>query len=188
MRAAHASALFPAAFAACALLAGCGVLKPLEVAEPEPEQTTPAAVTPGEAAEPAAPVSVPVAPSTVTRPASGAENLLTYFTQLRKLSGPDLAREHDSARQAFSTGRSEFSRVRLAMVVTLPNTPFYDETRALELLDPVWKNSESQLSGLAALLVSQIQERKRLDANAQALQQKLNALKSLERSLIERKR
>ena len=132
--------------------------------------------------------TAPVAPSVATRQISGAENLLTYFNQIRRLSGPDLAREHDSARQAFSTGRSEFSRVRLAMVVTLPNTPFYDETRALELLDPIWKNSESQLSGLAALLVSQIQERKRLDANAQALQQKLNALKSLERSLIERKR
>jgi hypothetical protein len=176
------SVLFPAAFAACSLLAGCGVLQPVEVAEKEPE-TPPAAEEPSEPVERA-----PVTPSASIRQISGAENLLTYFTQLRKLSGPDLAREHDSARQAFGTGRSEFSRVRLAMVVTLPNTPFYDETRALELLDPVWKNSESQLSGLAALLVSQIQERKRLDANAQALQQKLNALKSLERSLIERKR
>ena len=176
--------LFPATIVACALLAGCGVLKPVEVTETEAEQQAPpAAVTPDPVQ-----ASPPVAPSVAVRQISGAENLLTYFNQIRKLSGSDLAREHDSARQAFSTGRSEFSRVRLAMVVTLPNTPFYDETRALELLEPVWKNSESQLSGLAALLVSQIQERKRLDANAQALQQKLNALKSLERSLIERKR
>ena len=176
--------LFPAAFAACAALAGCGILKPVE-AEPDPEQMPPAAVTP---AEPVVQPSGSVAPGVAARQASGAENLLSYFAQIRKLSGPDLAREHDSARNAFSNGRSEFSRMRLAMVVTLPNTPFYDETRALELLEPVWKNSESQLSGLAALLVSQIQERKRLDASAQALQQKLNALKSLERSLIERKR
>jgi hypothetical protein len=171
------------AFAACALLAGCSILKPLEVAEPE-RQTPPAAVEP---AEPEQADAAPV-PGAKGRQASGADNLLAYFTQIRKLSGPDLAREHESARQAFNTGRSEFNRVRLAMVVTLPNTPFFDESRGLELLEPVWKNSESQLSALATLLASQIQERKRLDANAQALQQKLNALKSLERSLIERKR
>jgi len=70
----------------------------------------------------------------------------------------------------------------------VPNTAFYDEPRALDLLDPVARNGDPRLSGLAALLVSQIQERRRLDATAQALQQKLDALKSLERSLIERKR
>ncbi len=101
---------------------------------------------------------------------------------------PELAREHDAARQAYGRARSDYNRVRLAMVVALPNTSFYDEPRALDLLDPIAKNAESRLSGLASLLVSQIQERRRLDANAQALQQKLDALKSLERSLIERKR
>jgi len=165
------------------MVAGCAVFKPAaEVPEAEPEQTPPAATTPAEPV-PAEARALPGA----ARP-SGADNLLAYYTQIRKLSGPDLAREHDFARQALGNGRSDFNRVRLAMVVTLPNTPFYDETRGLELLEPVWKNPESQLSGLATLLASQIQERKRLDANAQALQQKLNALKSLERSLIERKR
>jgi len=183
MRGAQPSMLLPAAFAACATLAGCAVFKPAEAPETAPEQETPpAAMTPAEPKQ----VEERVAPS-ATR-SSGADNLLAYYTQIRKLSGPDLAREHDFARQAFTSGRSDFNRVRLAMVVTLPNTPFYDETRGLELLEPVWKNPESQLSGLATLLASQIQERKRLDANAQALQQKLNALKSLERSLIERKR
>jgi hypothetical protein len=74
------------------------------------------------------------------------------------------------------------------MVMALPNTPFADEPRALDLLEPVARNTEGRLSSLAVMLVSQIQERRRLDANAQALQQKLDALKSLERSLIDRKR
>jgi hypothetical protein len=181
--------LLPAAFAACATLASCAIFKPGEAPETAPEQeTAPAAVKEsGSGASALASVTAP--PSAVARQSTGADNLLAYFSQIRKLAGPDLVREHDSARQAFSSnGRSEFNRVRLAMVVTLPNTPFYDDNRALELLEPIWKNSESQLSGLATLLVSQIQERKRLDANAQVLQQKLNALKSLERSLIERKR
>jgi hypothetical protein len=74
------------------------------------------------------------------------------------------------------------------MVVAMPNTPFNDDARALDLLDPIARNAEGRLSGLAYLLASQIQERRRADATAQGLQQKLDALKSLERSLIERKR
>jgi hypothetical protein len=166
------SGLWTAALTGCMLLTGCETMQSTEVAEREPDVV----------------VSSTQRPTKPARQVSDAENLLSYFAQLRKLSGSELVREHDSARQAFSSGRSEFNRVRLAMVVTLPNTPFYDEYRALDLLEPLARNSDSQLSGLAALLLSQIQERKRLDANTQALQQKLDALKSLERSLIERKR
>jgi hypothetical protein len=175
LREVQSSVLFPATLSACALLAACGT-------------TQPAVAPPGVAAtEPEVAPPVPW-PSAATRQSSDAENLLSYFSHLRKLSGPELAREHDSARQAFSTGRSEYNRVRLAMVVALPNTPFSDESRALDLLEPLAKSHDPQLSGLAYLLASQIQERKRLDSNMQALQQKLYALKSLERSLIERKR
>jgi hypothetical protein len=84
--------------------------------------------------------------------------------------------------------KSDYNRVRLAMVVSQPNTSFHDEPRAIELLEPVARSPGGQLSGLAVLLVSQIQERRRLDASAHALQQKLDALKSLERKLLERKR
>ena len=155
-----------AVFALCSLLAGCTTAPSMQVGEPEP---------PAQTSEP-------------RRAPSDAETLLSYFAQLRKVSPPELAREHESARQAYGGTRSDYNRVRLAMVVSLPNTPFYDEPRALDLLEPLSKTSGAQLSGLAFLLVSQIQERRRLDANAHALQQKLDALKSLERSLLERKR
>ncbi len=145
------------------LLAGCGVLRGLESTEPAPWV---------QAGSP--------------RPASDTESLLLYFSHLKKLSGTELGREHDAARQAYSRTRSDFNRVRFAMVLSLPNTAFNDEGRALELLDPVIKSHNGQLHGLAFLLASAIQERRRLDANAQGLQQKLDALKSLDRSLIER--
>ena len=74
------------------------------------------------------------------------------------------------------------------MVLALPGTANGDEGRALELLEPVAKNPNGRLGGLAYLLISHLQERKRLDAAAQGLQQKLDALRSLERSLIERRR
>jgi hypothetical protein len=162
--------LIAAAIAACALLAGCGNMQSVEVAEPVP---------------PKAPAPRPSRPP---RQVSDAETLISYFAQLRKLPGPELAREHDAARQAYGLAPSDYNRMRLAMTITLPNSPFFDEPHALDLLEPLARNAEAQLSGLAFLLVSQIQERRRLDANAQALQQKLDALKSLERSLIERKR
>jgi hypothetical protein len=150
---------------AAAMIAGCGTMKG------------------GESQEPAPWVQAGNPP-----PASETENLLLYYQHVRKLSAVDLGREHDVARQAFNHSRTDFSRVRLAIVLSLPNTALYDDGRALELLEPVAKNATGPLNGLAYLLTAQIQERKRLDANAQGLQQKLDALRSLERSMIERKR
>lgn len=149
----------------CAALAGCGALRGLETQEPAPWV---------QAGSP--------------QPASDVESLLLYFQHIKKLPVPELGKEHDAARQAYSRTRTDFNRVRFAMLLALPNTAYSDESRALELLDPVAKNQKGQFSGLALLLASHLQERKRIDANAQGLQQKLDALKSLERSMIERKR
>jgi hypothetical protein len=124
----------------------------------------------------------------IARPVSDTDTLMGYYQGLKSLSAPDLAREHETARQALARARTDYNRVRYAMVLALPNAAFTDETRALETLEPVVKNTGGSLQPLAALLSSQLQERKRLDANAQALQQKLDALRSLERRMIERKR
>ena len=149
--------------AACALVAACGVIRGLEPLEPAPW------VQSGDSS-----------------PMSDAESLLLYFSHLRRLPGPDLGREHDVARLAHHRVRSDFNRIRLAMVLSLPNTAFFDDGRALELLEPAVRNQGGQLNGLALMLSSYLQEQRRLNANAQGLQQKLDALKSLERSLIER--
>lgn len=145
--------------AAAALAGGC-------VSQPEPVKPAPA----------------------VIRPISETENLLGYFQGLRGMSAAELGREHDVARSAYARVRSDFNRVRYAMVLTLPNTPFHDDARALEMLEPVAKNPGAPLQSLAHLLGAHLQERKRLDASAQALQQKLDALRALERNMIERKR
>ncbi|MBM3357538.1 MAG: hypothetical protein FJY54_07405 [Betaproteobacteria bacterium] len=159
-----------AAVAGCALLAGCGLFPPLGTVEPAP-------------AVQLAPTVAPVEPP---RPAAELENLLTYFLQLKRLVGPELGREHDAARLAYSRARSDYNRVRFAMVLALPNTAFNDEGRALEVLEPVAKNQASSLHGLAQLLSAHLQEQRRLAANVQGLQQKLDALRTLERTLIER--
>jgi len=118
---------------------------------------------------------------------ASSDSLLRYYQHLRRLSAAGVGREHDIARTAYGRTRSDYNRVRLAMVLALPGTAVNDDGRALELLEPVVKNHKAELQGIAYLLSSQVQERRRLDANAQALQQKLDALKSLERDMIERK-
>lgn len=146
-----------------ALLAGCALLR--------------------ETQEPA-----PWVQSGMLQPASNADSLLLYFQHIRNLSSAELGKEYETARQAYAQSRSDFNRVRFAMVLALPGSANGDEGRALELLEPVSKNPNSRLSGLANLLISHLQERKRLDLTAQGLQQKLDALRSLERSLIERRK
>ena len=135
----------------------------------------------------APPGSVKPAP-VVARPVSESENLLGYYHNLRGLQAADLGKEYELARQAYARGRTDYNRVRYAMVLAMPGSTFQDDARALEMLELVAKNPNGQLQPLASLLASHLQERRKLDANAQALQQKLDALRSLERSIIERKR
>jgi len=148
-----------------AALAGCGIVKLAEPLEPAPWVQAGA-----------------------PQPASDAESLLLYFQYLRKLSGPEAGREHEAARQAYARVRTDFNRVRLAMVLSLPGMAFTDEARALGLLDTVARHHGTRLQGLAVVLGAHLQEQQRLAASAQGLQEKLEALRSLERSMIERTR
>lgn len=154
-------------------LAGCALLR-----GPEAEATP----APTEAEGTPAPSEV----EGIREPGAELERLLNYFQRVRKVPGPELGREHDSARVAFARSRSDFDRLRLAMTLSLPNTAFNDDGRALELLDPVVKNQNAPLHGLASLISIFVQEQRRLGQSVQGMQQKLDALKSMERSLIER--
>jgi hypothetical protein len=74
------------------------------------------------------------------------------------------------------------------MMLSLPGAAFADDARAAGLLETVAKHQGGRLQGLAVVLGAHLQEQQRLAASAQDLQQKLDALKSLERSMIERSR
>ncbi len=155
-----------AGWAGClALLAGCAAPQEVETQQPAP--------APAAQAE---------------RPISDVDSLLLYYRHIGKLEESQLSREHEISRRAYARERSDFNRVRLAMLLGLPNTALSDDARALELLAPVAKKEGGEFSALAALLAAQLQERQRLNALARDLQQKLDALKSLERSMMERKR
>jgi hypothetical protein len=151
------------------LAAGCGT----------PPMNAPAVNEP--AVEPAVEpeVKAPVRP-----PMSDSETLLAYFDSVRKLAGADYAKEVDLVRKLYTRVRTDVIRMRLAILLSVPAAGPGDEARAMELLDPLVKSADAGLRALATLLSSQIQEQRR----AQGLQQKLDALMSLDKSMIERGR
>lgn len=111
---------------------------------------------------------------------------LVYYMQMRQLSGADLVREQDAARRELSRVRSDVNRVRYALLLTLPGNQNGEEVRALELLEPVTRSSDSELRGLALLMTAFLQEQRRIETGAQGLQQKLDALLKLERNMTGR--
>lgn len=177
-------------------LGGCA-LEP--VTEPQPEPVvSPAPVDDLEPLPPAEPPIKVEAPP-VVKP-NEVETLVADFQRFRRMPAAELAREQETARQAFSQNRNDVARVRLAMSIAVPGSAPGDDLRALELLDPVVKNQASPLSSLAFMVTTYLQDQRRatsqlqstqqnvhnLQQNLQALQQKLDALMTLERSLTER--
>lgn len=135
------------------------------------------------AAPTAGPGNVTVAPPVVEDRIDDVTKVLTYYAQVRQLSGPDLAREHESAKRALTRSRSDANRLRYALLLTLPGAPATEEPRVQELLEPVTRNGDSALRGLALLMMASLQEQRRLETSAQGLQQKLDALLTLERNM-----
>lgn len=131
----------------------------------------------------------PAGPGSVTAPvveesrSDDAAKALAYYAQVRQLSGPELAREHEAARRALAKSRSDVNRVRYALLLMLPGAPTTEEPRAPELLEPVTRSGDSALRGLAILMTAFLQEQRRLETSAQGLQQKLDALLTLERNM-----
>jgi hypothetical protein len=107
------------------------------------------------------------------------------------------------AQQAFLSGTAA-DRLRLAtLLATLP-APLRDDARAAELLQPLADATTAGVGRFAALLASQIGERQRLmremersarerersdkerDKREEALRQQLDALRAIERGILER--
>ncbi len=149
------------------LAAGCGTPPVNEPAISEP------------VVEPEPEVKAPVRPAM-----SDSEALLAYFDHVRKLPAAEYAKEADLVRKLYAKVRTDVVRMRLAILLSAPAAGPGDEARAVELLDPLVKSTDAGLRALATLLSAQIQEQRR----AQGLQQKLDALMSLDKSMIERKR
>jgi hypothetical protein len=132
-----------------------------------------------------------------------AEILLQYAVYLRRLSSGEIIREQEVLRQNMVKSKTELNRAQLAMIYALPGLPLHDDGKALAILEPLSKEAVSPaVRNFSLLLQSFVVDNKRLDEGAQVLnsklkdeqkqsaelQQKLEALKSIEKSLSERDR
>lgn len=122
-----------------------------------------------------------------SRPVAGeVQEALAYHAQLRRTAARELQQEQELARRIFLKSADDRSRMRFALATTMPGATTADVTRALDALDPLTRNADAPLHGLALLLSAQLQEQRRSEMQAQALQHKLDALLELERSMTGR--
>ena len=142
--------------------------------------------------EPLPPVAPPAPePPKVNEEAEEALSVLADLQKLVVASPDEQKREIAAATQALARQRSDSARLRLAMLQSLP-AGGADEARAIATLDPVLKQGNGPTRMVATVLVAQFTERQRAireeKKRAEDLQQKLDALKALERSLLGRER
>ena len=159
--------------------------------EPVPEQIAQApAQTPAPAPATATPQEVPTAPP-VNEDEQQALALLADLQRYATAPADELRRELASVNQASNPRvRTDVNRIRLAVLLTLPNAGPPDDGRALALLESVAGKAggASPLKQLALVLYAQIAERVRNvgeERKRTALaQEKLDQLRAVERSLL----
>jgi hypothetical protein len=134
-------------------------------------------------------------PGVVGDPASREEResrqvveLIGYGHRVAALQAEDQQRELNASSQNFSKDRGAYGRVRLALVLSLPNTAFCDEPKAAGLLEPLVSKDAAAgpMQQFAGLLYTQLSERVREQRRATQLKEQLDALKDVERKIIER--
>jgi hypothetical protein len=91
----------------------------------------------------------------------------------------------------LSKDRGAYGRVRLALLLALPGTAFNDDARAASLLESLAGAGASEsppgpMQQFAGLLHAQIGERLREQRRTAQLKEQLEALKAVERNIIQR--
>lgn len=181
-------------FLCCVLLSACANLVP--------EAGTPASV---------GPISPPVAatPAIQCVPLPGRDSdVLAWLTSYRiwlKASADEQRKEYQAAQSAFAKEPGESSRLRLALMLSLPATPWHDEGRLIGLLETsanLSKATDSPTGKLSFLLYRQALERQTLrdelrkqetellegQRRIDELQLKLDALRRIDKDIKQRKR
>jgi len=169
-------------------------------------------------------IEVPPETRFVVQPAEPSETdrLLNYLGRMRKLDAKEFAAERDNARKLFQSDKSDFSRIRYALMLAqppLPSSPAaaaaQEEAELIGVIEPLVSTpaADSDVRTLAAVLYGICIDRRKMreqlrdsqvrlnlarkddtrDAEARALrlrieelEAKLNALKSIDRSVNRR--
>lgn len=142
----------------------------------------------------------PVHPASIT--ISQLDQLANYASGLRGRSAAELADDGEALARAYAQQRSEENRLRLAVFLALAPPPAGDRSRALGLLDvppgETWGRGRNH--PLAILLLPLLQEHRRMEESlnvtqsrlreeqkrSEGLQQKLDAIRDIEKKMLER--
>lgn len=131
------------------------------------------------------------------RPASLADAGLSYYAHVRGLNVSEWARENEALREAAARTPSDFLRLRQALLLLAPSAPAKEQARLGPLLDRLERDTQKSpsLHALVQLLRSEFEERRRLEdklreegKKTEELEQKLEALKAIEKNLLDRRR
>lgn len=135
--------------------------------------------------------AVPAALSEAERVRENAEvsALLAYYQWLLDLPAEALRREYHGINQAYARERSEMLRLRLAMLLNVPGAAWHDDARLVALLEAAASGKappDSPRRQLVVFMLKTAAERLRGQRRAEDLQQKLESIMAIERSLRER--
>lgn len=131
-------------------------------------------------------------PAAVERSKEEAEvlALLAYYQGLLSLPAEELRREYQDVSRSFGRDRSELGRLKLALLMSVPEASWRDDARLLVLLEGSGSRTaeaDSPRRQFVFLLQKWAGERQREQRRADELQQKLDALLTIERNLQKRK-
>lgn len=129
--------------------------------------------------------------------------IMRDYEYLRAQPATELAKEYKKVSQDFMQTESDSNRVRLAMLLSLPDTPFHDTSAAINLLNnwPIDENLTHQaLHGFANFLSAMLtQQRKSNNAvndlakklkdeqrHTEILQNKIDSITDMEKELLNR--
>jgi hypothetical protein len=178
------------ALAMAVLCAACAPLPPLPPL-PEEEARPPEVVAPAPPDPRAEPEPAPVPPVVPPLPAPPDEakqlaELVVAAQRFAALSLEEQKRDYNAASQLFARERTPAYRLRLALILATPGSAVQDDQRALALLEGLPAGSGA-LRQFGALLQAQVADRARAARRADQLKEQLDALRAVERSIIERR-
>jgi hypothetical protein len=114
--------------------------------------------------------------------------MISYAQRVAAMSAEQQRREYSASNQAFAKDKDAMSRMRLALLIATPAAAVQDAARAATLLEPMATQGDaaSPLRAFARLLYAQLNERAIEQKRTNQLRDKLEALKEVERAIMER--
>ncbi len=173
-------------------LSGCALLpnpsqQPPQVSEPQPPASqTPPATQPPSPAPVTPPAAAVPAPAQKTDETVQMAALLSASRLFGGMKPEEQRQELNEATQNFNRDRSSYARVRLALLLAMPETGLEDEARAATLLEPVVKGAPGPLRDIAAFIAGQLGARAGEKRRAAQFKEQLDQLRAVDRSLLER--